>query len=108
MTTGSGLYLNSAEKEPYKIAAVVRQLIEGRANNVGTVTLTHDGAATTTAVSAAVTCGPNSAVFLFPTTAHAAAVVATTYVSSVGLGTFTITHAATSNADVTYYFACIG
>lgn len=107
MTTGSGLYLAPSETDQHKQNIAIRQLIEGRSNAVGTCTLTHDGVATTTAVTAPA-CGPNSAVFLFPTTAHAAAVVATTYISAVTPTTFTITHAATANADVTFYFVCLG
>lgn len=109
MTTGSGLYLNASETDPRKQNDAIRQLIEGRSNAVGMVTLAHDGVATTTTVSAQ-TCGPNSAVILFPTTAHAAAVVATTYVppATVTPKQFIINHAATANADVTFYFLCIG
>lgn len=109
MTVGSGLYINPAEKDPIKQNLVMRQLIEGRSNAVGTVTLTHDGVATTTTVTAG-TCGANSCVFLFPTTAHAAAVVASTYIAATNVsgGQFIVTHAATSNADVTFFFVCLG
>ena len=107
MSVGSGLYLAPNETSPRRISAAIRQIIEGRSNAVGTATLTHDGVATTTTVTAPA-CGQSSAVFLFPTTAHAAAVVATTYVSAVAYGSFTITHATTSNADVTFYYAAFG
>src|SRR5579885_1378785 len=105
MTTGSGLYLSPVERDPLRQNAVIRQLIEGRSNAVGAVTLAHDGATTSTVVSAPA-CGPNSAVFLFPTTAHAAAALATTFVgpSNVAPKQFTITHAATTNTDVTFFW----
>lgn len=109
MTVGSGLYLNPTEQDQIKQNFAIRQLIEGRSNAVGTVTLTHDGVATSTTVTAD-TCGPNSCVFLFPTTAHAAAVVASTYVKTTDVsgGQFVVTHAATSNADVIFFFVCLG
>ncbi len=109
MTTGSGLYLNRAEKDQGRVNDVVRQLIEGRSNAVGTVTLAHDGAATTTTVTAA-TCGPNSIVFLSPMTAHAASALSGTYVkaSDISAGQFIVTHAATSNSDVTFGWVCLG
>jgi hypothetical protein len=49
-------------------------------------------------------------VFLFPATAHAAAVVATTYVTApnVVAGQFTVTHAATANGDATFWWVCLG
>ena len=109
MTTGSGLYLSPVEKDSKRQNVAIRQLIEGRSNAVGLITLAHNGVATSTVVTA-VNCSTSSAVFLFPTTAHAAAVVATTYVASAGVinGQFTITHAATSNADMTFFWVCLG
>jgi len=109
VTTGSGLYINATEKDPQKQNRIIQQLIEGRSNAVGSVTLTHDGIATTTTVTAT-TCGPNSGVWLFPQTANAAAVVATTYVlvTNVTPGQFIVTHATTVNADVTFWWVCLG
>jgi hypothetical protein len=109
MTTGSGLFLSEDEKDTIRQNQAIRQLMEGRSNAVGTVTLAHDGVATTTTVSAQ-TCGPNSAVFLFPTTAHAAAVVASTYikVTDVTPKQFIVTHATTSNTDVIFFYVCLG
>lgn len=105
MTTGSGLYLSPAERDPLKQNTAIRQLIEGRSNAVGSVTLTANAAST---VVTAPTCGPQSAVFLCPTTANAAAIVAATYVSAVAAGTFTITHTNNANADKTFYWVCLG
>lgn len=109
MTTGAGLFLSQDEHDPFRQNSVIRQLIEGRSNAVGTATLTGDGVATSTTVTAT-TCGPNSAVFMFPTTANAAAVVSTTYIdpANVTPGQFIVTHATTSNADVTFFYACLG
>ena len=109
MTTGSGLSISQFEKDPTKQNIAIQQLIEGRSNAVGTVTLAHDGAATTTTV-AAPTCGPNSIVSLAPQTAHAAAALATTYVlaTNISPAQFIITHAATSQTDQTYWWLAIG
>lgn len=109
MTIGSGLFISEDEKDGTRQNQIIRQLIEGRSNAVGSVTLAHDGVATTTTVSAE-TCGPNSAIFLFPTTAHAAAVVATTYIKTTDVSPkqFIVTHATTSNTDVTFFYVCLG
>ncbi len=105
MTVGSGLYINLTEKEPQTQNFVIQQLIEGRSNAVGTVTLTANAAST---VVTALNCGPSSAVFLFPTTANAAAIVAATYVSLVSAGTFTVTHTNSATADKSFFWVCLG
>lgn len=107
MTTGSGLFISEDEQNQIRQNQAIRQLIEGRSNAVGTVTLTSDGVATTTTATAP-TCGPNSVVFLSPMTAHAAGALATTYISAVSSTSFTVTHAATSNTDVTFGWVCLG
>lgn len=83
----------------------IRELFEGRSNAVGTVTLT--ASATTTTVTSE-TCGDESVILLSPKTANAAAALATTYVSSVGNGTFTLTHANNSQTDRSFGYAAIG
>lgn len=90
-----------------RVTQAVRELFEGRSNAVGTITL-RAGQTTTTVT--ATNCGLDSRVFLMPTTAHASAEFGngTIYVSSVGQGTFTITHASDANADKTYFWLAIG
>lgn len=105
MSAGGALSISPAEKDPFKIVAALRQMMEGRSNATGSVTLTANAAST--AVTA-VSCGPNSAVFLFPKTANAAAIVAATYVSAVASGTFTVTHTNNANSDKSFYFVCLG
>lgn len=105
MTVGSGLYINPTEQDQVKQNQAIRQLIEGRSNAVGTVTLTANAGST---VVTAPSCGPNSCVFLFPTTANAAAIVAATYVSAVAAGTFTVTHTNNANADKTFFWVALG
>src|SRR5690348_4007174 len=103
MSYGSGLAHSPNESDPRRLSASIRQLLEGRMNGVGTVTLTHDGVATTTTV-AAPNCGPNSVVFLSPMTDWAAASAPTSYVkaSDISAGQFIITHQPTSNATETF------
>ena|SRR5690349_15886864 len=105
MTIGSGLFLHPAEKDQTRINSVIRQLIEGRSNGVGTFTLTSS-AGSTTVTSPII--GPNSVVVWQPATAHAAAQMTVMYVSSIGAGTMTLTHGSNANADQTFKFAAIG
>jgi hypothetical protein len=81
MTVGSGLSLSDDETEQRPQNYVIRQLIEGRSNAVGTCTLTAS---------------------------HAAAVAASTYVSAVLARQFTVTHPSNANADKDFYFVCLG
>lgn len=93
------------EKDLTKFAFALQQLAEGRSNATGMVTLTPSATSTTVT---AINCGAGSVVLLSPTTAHAAAALATTYISSIGMGTFTITHASDSNSDKIFGYICLG
>lgn len=97
----AGLTLSPSESDPRRISDVVRQLMEGRSNSVGTVTLR--ASQVTTTVSAP-TCAPGSLVFLTPQTAHAAGVIASTYVlaSNTTKGQFIISHPSDANVDKTF------
>jgi hypothetical protein len=83
----------------------VIDLIEGRSNATGLVTLTAN--ATTTTVSKA-TINANAGLFLFPRTANAAAALATTHVSSVAAGSFVLTHANNAQTDRHFHYLVIG
>ena len=109
MTKGSGLSHSANEKDPQRISNAIKQMLEGRSNDVGMVTLTHDGTATTTTVSAP-NCSPSSVVGLFPLTDWAAAAHPTTYVqdADISAGQFIITHQPTSNATETFGWLCRG
>jgi hypothetical protein len=109
MTIGSGLSHPVNDKDPQRQSLSIRQLLEGRSNAVGMTTLTHDGSATTTTVTAP-NCGPNSIVFLAPLTDWAAASYPTTYVlkSNITPGQFIITHQPTTNATETFGWICLG
>lgn len=98
--------LTPQETGIFRIVQAIRQIIQGRSDAVlHSVTLTPSA---TTTVVAAINCSKDSEVFLSPRTANAAAALATTYVSSVGQGTFTLTHASNVQADKTYGIVCIG
>ena len=104
----AGLTLNPGERDPSRIAMAVRQLMEGRSNAVGTVTLTAGPAVTTTVP--APNCGAGARVFLFPASASAAAALATTYVlpANVTAGQFVISHAAGPPNDRTFFWVALG
>lgn len=95
----------STEQNTFRIVQAVRELFEGRSNAVGTVTLR---ASQTTTTVTAENCGDESQVFLSPKTANAAAALATTYISSIGNGTFTITHSSAVSTDRTFGYVAIG
>src|SRR5258707_14836566 len=98
--------LSPSESEPYRIVNAIRQLMQGRSNAAGSVTLAAAAAATTVS---APNCAAGSQVFLFPKTAHAAAELAAgaCYVSAVSNGAFTLAHANNAQADRTFAYVCL-
>lgn len=105
----AGLTLQPGEKDPRKVADVVRQLTEGRSNATGTFTLAVSPA-TTTAV-ANPNCAPGSIIqFGMPQTANAAAAFATTFIApaNVTQGQFIVTHAASAQVDRTFGYEVRG
>lgn len=101
----SGRPPSPIETSTFEIVRSIRELYEGRSNAVGSVTLT---ASTTTTVVPTDTSGDGSVILLSPRTANAAAALATTYVSSIGNGTFTLTHANNAQTDRTFGYVAIG
>ena len=87
------------------IAQAVRNLLDGKILATGSVTLTAS-AATTTLSDRRI--GPDSVILLMPTTANAAAALATTYVASRGDQTATINHASNAQTDKTFAYAVLG
>lgn len=87
------------------------QLMQGRSNAVGEVTLR--AGQTTTVVTkathpAAINMSLDSEVFYSPLTANAQAVAYSLWTSSKGQGTFVITHANDAHADKTFAFMIAG
>lgn len=93
------------EKELSKIVGAIQELTRGRSNALGEVTLTANAATT---VVTAMNCGADSYPILIPLTANAAAALATTYVSAVAAGSFTLTHANNAQTDRDFGFVCLG
>jgi hypothetical protein len=91
------------EKDPTKIPTAIRQLATGRSNATGTVTLVPS--ATTTLVIAH-NCMADSIPFLSPMSASAQASAA--WISAVGQGHFTITHASNAAVDQIMGWVCLG
>lgn len=95
------------ETSPKRIVQAIRDLFSGRSNAVGEVTLR---ASQTTTTVTALNVGPDTKVFLMPTTANASAAFSdgVTRISSVAAGSFTITHASDSNTDKTFFWVALG
>lgn len=93
--------------EPWGLEArlVLNNAMRGKMNVVEEVTLTAN-AASTVVTDALV--NSESLIVLMPTTANAAAALATTYIATVGDGTFTITHANNAQADKTFRYGVLG
>ncbi len=86
----------------------IRELIEGRSNAIGTVTLTANVGTTTVTKR---TINANAAVFLFPVTASAATEFAAGTLRAAvatGGGSFVITHVNSATADRTFSYLVIG
>lgn len=98
---------NPQEKDPRRIVQGVRELFQGRSNAVGSVTLTEN---TTTTTVDFLNVGPDSKVFLMPTTANAAIEFGggSLHVSSVASGSFVLTHANAASTDRTFFYVCLG
>jgi hypothetical protein len=97
--------VSSDERDIRKVIFALNETTRGRSNATNTVTLTAN---TTTTTVTAVNCAEGSQVFLSPKTANAAGAVATTYISAIANGEFTITHANNAQVDKTFGYVCLG
>ena len=95
------------EKNPAKLVQAISQLAAGRSNGTGTVTLA--ASATTTTVTDQ-NCSVTSTIQLHPTTADAAATLATTFIptATIANGSFVIHHASNTQTDRTFLYAFVG
>lgn len=95
------------ERDLTRLTLAINELASGRSNAIGTFTLTPSATATTVT---APTCASTSAPLIVPTTANAASEIGngTIYVSVIGKGSFTVTHANNTQSDRTFAFACLG
>lgn len=101
------IQLQRGERDPQRIVDSIIQIVEGRQNSIGDVTLR---AGQTITVVPFQNCSKDCRVFLFPQTANAAAAVPTTYILRVDIlqRSFTITHANAGTTDRTFSFLAIG
>jgi hypothetical protein len=98
--------LNPAGALPREISEVVNNLVEGKSNNTGTVTLAVASATTTTLYDERI--GYDSVIVFMPTTANAASAMTNLYVSAKTQGSATLTHSANTSADKTYGYIVVG
>lgn len=87
-----------------RVQQTINEMLKGRGNQTGTVTLTAN-AATTTLTDNLLTA--DSVVVFMPTTANAAAEIGAggMYVSARNNGSFTITHANNAQTDRVFYYS---
>jgi hypothetical protein len=83
----------------------INELLKGRANNVGEVTL--DANTTTTTISD-IRIKLSMTAVLIPRTANAAAAMTNVYISAVADGSITLTHANTATVDRTFDYILHG
>jgi hypothetical protein len=99
------IQLQPQERDLKRFNQAIRELVEGRHNAGGAFTLTPG--ATTTVVN-----HPNCSMDCYPVfsarTANAAAALATTYISAINQGSFTVTHANNAQADRTFSYTVTG
>lgn len=88
-----------------RIADAVNNILRGKTNNTGEVTLTAN---TTTTTLEDIRIGINSVLTLQPTTANAATAKANVYFGSPGDGSVTLTHANNAQTDRTFKYAIHG
>lgn len=88
-----------------QVERTINELLKGRANNVGEVTL--EASATTTATTDTRILSQMKIV-LSPRTANAAAALTNVYISAVADGSFTLTHANNAQTDRTFDYIIHG
>ena len=98
--------LQPHEKDLYAIVSTINELVDGRSNNVGTITLNVAPATTTTVFFPTVSL--SSLITLTPLTAHTAAALSNVFIQSQLNGSFIIGHAASALTDITFAFSAVG
>ncbi len=101
--------VDSHEQNILKVAFAINQLIRGRGNNIGTMTL-KENVTTTTITPDKRVMNSSATVLPIPRTANASAEWAggAMYLSEVTKTTFTFTHANNSQTDRTFDYVIIG
>lgn len=83
----------------------INELLKGRANNVGEVTLTAN---VTTSTISDVRIKQTMTAVLIPRTANAAGAMTNVYISAVADGSITLTHSNTASTDRTFDYVLHG
>lgn len=101
--------LQSTEVQWRRIVLAINQLIRGRGNNVGSVTLTASSATTVVTPETRIM-NEDAKVFFTPRTANASAEYGggSFYVSAITRTSFTVSHANNAQSDRTFDYAIIG
>jgi len=87
------------------VAEIVNNIMDGKTNNTGRVTLSQSS---TTTVLNDYRIGVDSVILFTPLSDHAAAEMAHLYISSQTNGSATITHRNTSNTDLNFQYIVFG
>lgn len=98
------IWLSLDEQDSRRQNIAINQLLEGRNNCTGTVTLSSTGATSTTVT--APTCGPTSAVFLQAQTSGAGS--ATVAATDVVSGQFIVHHSSSTSTARNFFWAAFG
>lgn len=88
-----------------QLAVVLNNMLQGKTNNTGTLTVTAN-AATTTLTDSRI--GATSVILLMPTTANAATALANVYFTTFADGSCTVNHANNAQVDRIFRYAVIG
>lgn len=108
-SANAGVYVPTFQmdevKHRQKISEWAKQVNNGHIKNVGTLTLVASTVSTTVADSRV---GGSSFIGLSPTTLNAASAMPTTFISTVGFQTFTLTHASNADANRTFTYCVLG
>ena len=89
-----------------EIADIVRQLMNGKSNNSGEITLAVASATTTTIYNERI--GYDSTILLMPETANAASDLAGIFIDTFAQGSAVINHSANTDADKTFRYIIVG
>ena len=87
------------------VAEVVNNIMDGKTNNTGRITLAQS-ATTTTLTDARI--GADSVILFTPLSSHGAAEMAHLYISAQTTGSATITHRNTGNSDLNFQYIVVG
>ena len=87
------------------VAEIVNGIMDGKTNNIGTVTLAQS-ATTTTLTDARI--GIESVILFTPTSSNSASEMAHLFISAQTNGSATITHRNTGHADLNFQYIIVG